>query len=345
MGSSSTPRGSSRGSRAGTGGCGTRAVSLSSTAGRNRIRSRARGRSGCCWRPSGWRPISRPSARGTRRMRRYRATAGDTQGRRLSRPPNPYQPPEVPDGKVNVTDPDSRPMMGWLRAGLQRAGGRRRAADRARGRDHQPHRRLLAARSDDHRDARRARTGGRRSGRPRPSLADAGYWNEEHMDEVIANTHVAGADPAGRRHQRQATTGLDGRPVHLDAIRPGERPGRASLPKTQTYDRAGIRAHQTQPGCHPLSPTRPNRRAHGVAITDDDPQPHEAPPPPYRHHRGLKRPQRGHIGPTRPRPGRTPPASPSPRADPCGFARRPPRIASAATSQLKTFVVNHPGGW
>jgi hypothetical protein len=38
----------------------------------------------------------------------YRATGRDTQGRRLGRAPNPYQPPEVPGGKVNVTDPDSK---------------------------------------------------------------------------------------------------------------------------------------------------------------------------------------------------------------------------------------------
>jgi len=40
----------------------------------------------------------------------YRATARDRLGRRLSRPPNPYEPPEMPTGKVNVTDPDSRPI-------------------------------------------------------------------------------------------------------------------------------------------------------------------------------------------------------------------------------------------
>src|SRR5215218_10243008 len=40
----------------------------------------------------------------------YRATARDRLGRRLSRPPNPYGPPQIPAGKVNVTDPDSRPI-------------------------------------------------------------------------------------------------------------------------------------------------------------------------------------------------------------------------------------------
>jgi hypothetical protein len=38
----------------------------------------------------------------------YRAHGRDTQGRRLSRPPSPYAPPETPAGKINTTDLDSR---------------------------------------------------------------------------------------------------------------------------------------------------------------------------------------------------------------------------------------------
>jgi transposase len=38
----------------------------------------------------------------------YRARGRDTQGRRLSRPPKSYEPPEIPAGKINTTDLDSR---------------------------------------------------------------------------------------------------------------------------------------------------------------------------------------------------------------------------------------------
>jgi len=38
----------------------------------------------------------------------YRATARDRRGRRLSRPPDPYTPPEQPEGTINTTDHDSR---------------------------------------------------------------------------------------------------------------------------------------------------------------------------------------------------------------------------------------------
>jgi transposase len=41
---------------------------------------------------------------------RYRATARDRLGRRPGGRAQPHRPPEVPPGKVNVTDPDSRPI-------------------------------------------------------------------------------------------------------------------------------------------------------------------------------------------------------------------------------------------
>ncbi len=38
----------------------------------------------------------------------YRAHGRDKQGRRLGRPPKPYEPPETPPRKINTTDLDSR---------------------------------------------------------------------------------------------------------------------------------------------------------------------------------------------------------------------------------------------
>ena len=40
----------------------------------------------------------------------YRARGRMKDGRRFGGPPNPYMPPDLPAGKVNVTDPDSRPI-------------------------------------------------------------------------------------------------------------------------------------------------------------------------------------------------------------------------------------------
>jgi hypothetical protein len=54
---------------------------------------------------------------GQRRLRGLSRAWGDENGRRFGAPPKPYQPPAVPQGKINVTDPDSRlvkGMRGWL---------------------------------------------------------------------------------------------------------------------------------------------------------------------------------------------------------------------------------------
>jgi transposase len=47
----------------------------------------------------------------------YRARGVMKDGRRFGRPPDPYQPPAIPAGKINVTDPDSRNVKtarGWV---------------------------------------------------------------------------------------------------------------------------------------------------------------------------------------------------------------------------------------
>ena len=47
----------------------------------------------------------------------YRARGRMKDGRRFGRPPDPYRPPATPEGKINVTDPDSRNVKtsrGWV---------------------------------------------------------------------------------------------------------------------------------------------------------------------------------------------------------------------------------------
>jgi hypothetical protein len=66
--------------------------------------------------------------------------------------------------------------------------------------------------------------------------------------------------------------------------------GREPVPKTQTHDRAGIRPHPSQQRCHTIPPKRKDSRAYRVAVTDDDPQTDQAPPPPDSHRGSLKRP-------------------------------------------------------
>jgi len=76
--------------------------------------------------------------RGNDAYEHYRKTGRMKNGRRFGPQPNAYQPPDSPEGEVNLTDPDSRLMKGFrpLRPGLQRSSRCQRARHRARGRDH-----------------------------------------------------------------------------------------------------------------------------------------------------------------------------------------------------------------
>src|SRR5687768_18177129 len=56
--------------------------------------------------------------RANRAYEAYRARGRMKDGRRFGRPPDPYQPPATPDGRVNLTDPDSRVVKG-LRGFIQ----------------------------------------------------------------------------------------------------------------------------------------------------------------------------------------------------------------------------------
>ena len=223
----------------------------------------------------------------------HRIHGRDAQGRRLAGTPTPYLPPEVPDGKVNVTDPDSK----HIKAAVGYVQGYNAQAVIDEGQI------VLAAEITNSTVdwsqldpmitatlAELARAGS--ANRLEVALADTQYWNEQHMDEVIANKHVQvliPPDGGASGKQRKGWTG--GRYTWMRYVLATEL-GERLYRKRKQIDRAGIRPHPTQPRCHTVSPQRQDRRAHRVAITDDDPQPHQATPPPDRHRGGLKRPLR-----------------------------------------------------
>jgi hypothetical protein len=121
----------------------------------------------------------------------YRATARDKRGRRLSRPPDPYQPPETPQGKVNVTDPDSRPIpigFGFVQGyNAQTAVNENQIVLAAEitnlSTDFSQLEPMVDAMLQEMRRAGIEQL-------PEAIAADAGYWNEQQMDEVVANQHI-----------------------------------------------------------------------------------------------------------------------------------------------------------
>ena len=147
--------------------------------------------SGCCWRPSGSRPELDVERRSNAAYELYRATARDRLGRRPGGRADPYRPPELPAGKVNTTDPDSRPIpigFGFVQGYNAQAAVNEQQI-------------VLAAEitniSTDFSqlDPMVTATLGEleRAGidqLPEAVAADAGYWNEQHMDEVVANKHI-----------------------------------------------------------------------------------------------------------------------------------------------------------
>ena len=121
----------------------------------------------------------------------YRATARDRLGRRPGGRADPYRPPELPAGKVNTTDPDSRSIpigFGFVQGFNAQAAVNEQQI-------------VLAAEitnnSTDFSQLEPMVTATleelQRAGidqLPEAVAADAGYWNEQHMDEVVANKHI-----------------------------------------------------------------------------------------------------------------------------------------------------------
>jgi len=132
-------------------------------------------------------------------------------GIRVGGPPKPYQPSRVPDGKVNLTDPDSKRLK--AREGYVQGYNAQAVVDESQI--------VLAAEVTNTNtdwsqldpmvtatiaELERAEI----TGRPETALADAQYWNEEHIDEVIANKHIQvliPPDGSGSGKQRAGWTG------------------------------------------------------------------------------------------------------------------------------------------
>ena len=209
-------------------GCGKRTASSSSSGGRPWGRSHARLPSGCDWPLGGWRVELAAGCRTNRASEALREHRRLHDKRRLGGPTKPYNLPEIPPGKVNLTDPDSRRMKGNRRY--------------IQGYNAQ----AVASVTD----------------KPMVAVADAQYWNEQHMDDLTGQ-HGSRADSARLSQTRRRATRLDGCQVLAHAPRPGDRPRARDVPKTPCFHRTGLRSHQTQPQDQPLQTTAAGRQSGG----------------------------------------------------------------------------------
>ena len=117
----------------------------------------------------------------------YRARGVMRDGRRFGKPPTPYSPPETPQGKANVTDPDS----GLVKS---RAGFIQGYSAQAVVNEHQV---LVAAELESSGNdfgrleplvdrAREELAAAGVNEQPEVVLADAGYWHQQQMEAIVA---------------------------------------------------------------------------------------------------------------------------------------------------------------
>jgi hypothetical protein len=116
----------------------------------------------------------------------YRARGRMKDGRRFGRPPDPYQPPATPEGRINVTDPDSHVVKG-LRGFLQGYNAQvvtneqqvvLAAEIETVGADFGHLEPMLDAATRELHAAGVEDT-------PNVLLADAGYWHGEQMERIV----------------------------------------------------------------------------------------------------------------------------------------------------------------
>src|SRR5919202_3402155 len=126
-----------------------------------------------------------PSTQANRAYEAYRARGVMKAGRRFGCPPNPYEPPEVPDSKINTTAPDARRMKfgrNFIPAYNAQAAVTEEqiivaAEITTEGGDFEQLEPIVSATERELGDAGVTEC-------PEVVLADAGYWSNDHIDSL-----------------------------------------------------------------------------------------------------------------------------------------------------------------
>src|ERR671924_198221 len=152
----------------------------------------------------------RSEVRANRAYEAYRARGRMKDGRRFGRPPDPYQPPDTPEGRINLTDPDSRVVKG-LRGFIQ--GYNAQAVTN----EHQvviAAEVMTAAPDFGHLEpmldaAQRELDAAGVTDTPGVLLADAGYWHQRQMERIVDRgiTVLIPPDASKRKGARQVWDG------------------------------------------------------------------------------------------------------------------------------------------
>jgi hypothetical protein len=140
----------------------------------------------------------------------YRARGVMKDGRRFGRPPNRYQPPEWPSGKVNVSDPDSqlvKTMRGWIQGyNAQAVTNERQIVIAAEVTVDSPdfgHLEPMVT------AAQAELTKAGVTAAPQVVLADAGYWHQLQMESIV-NRGIQVLVPPDSSRRKGKRPGWDG---------------------------------------------------------------------------------------------------------------------------------------
>jgi DDE family transposase len=219
------------------------------------------------------------SGAATTAIEAHRAGGLMKNGRRFGAPPKPYTPPAAPEGKVNVSDPDSRlvhGMRGWIQGYNAQAVCNEQhlilAAEVMTASPDFGHLgpMLTAARSE--------LGGAGVTELPEVAVADAGYWHPEQINHITGHgiPVLIAPDSSRRKHTKDKRPGWNG--GAYDFMRSVlDRARRPALHAARATHRAGLGQHQAQPRVHRVRQTRQKRRADRVAADGHPPQPAQAP--------------------------------------------------------------------
>ncbi len=140
----------------------------------------------------------------------YRARGVMKDGRRFGRPPKPYQPPDTPTGKVNLSDPDSRNVKtprGWVQGyNAQAATNERQIVIAAEVTVDSPdfgHLGPIVSAAQTELEAVGV------TETPKVVVADAGYWHEAQMERIVSRG-IQVIVPPDASKRKGARPGWDG---------------------------------------------------------------------------------------------------------------------------------------
>ena len=155
--------------------------------------------------------------------------------RRAHARPSPTTPPPAPQGKINITDPDSRNVKtprGWVQGYNAQAVANERS-DRDRRRDRRPRRRTSGTWSRWSTPPAASCAPPASTETPERGARRRRLLAQRQMQRARRRRHP-GPDPARRQQAQGRPAGLGRRPLRVHAPRPRDRARRRALPPTPT---------------------------------------------------------------------------------------------------------------